>query len=154
MKNRIFHTAICASTKLPDYGKGRVIDMQKMKMHHIGIATRDLEEMKAYMQNLFEITKISETVYDANQDANLCMLQLADGTQVELIAGKVVEKLVKKRTFLYHTCYEVENIEQQIEDLVTQGSMLVSEPKEAILFANKRVAFLTSELGLIELVEA
>lgn len=128
--------------------------MQKMKLHHIGIATGDIENTKKYMQNLFNIENISETVYDANQDARLCMLRMTDGTQIELIQGKVVEKLVKKRTLLYHTCYEVKDMEKQIEDLVAQGSMLVSEPKEAILFGNKRVAFLTSNLGLIELVEA
>lgn len=128
--------------------------MEKMKMHHIGIAVDDIERMKEYMGKLFEIQESSETVYDANQDANLCMLSMADGTQIELIAGKVVEKLVKKRTYLYHTCYEVEDIEAQIEALVAEGSMLISEPKEAILFQNRRVAFLTSNLGLMELVEA
>ena len=132
----------------------RRMNMSKMKMHHIGIATENIPDMMAYLENILEITDVSDTVYDANQDADLCMLTLADGTMIELIAGKVVEKLVKKRTFLYHTCYEVEDIDAQIKELVEQGSMLVSEPKEAILFDNKRVAFLTSKLGLIELVEA
>ena len=30
MKNRIFHTAICAGTKLPDFGKSMVISMKKV----------------------------------------------------------------------------------------------------------------------------
>ena len=32
-------------------------------------------------------------------------------------------------------------------------SFLVSEPKEAILFKNKKVAFLMTNIGLMELVE-
>ncbi|MDD2972492.1 MAG: VOC family protein [Lachnospiraceae bacterium] len=127
--------------------------MVKMKMHHIGIATENIADMKAYLQNLLEIRDCTQTVYDANQDADLCMVTLTDGTKIELIAGKVVEKLVKKRNFLYHTCYEVEDIDVAIGELVEQGAMLVSEPKEAILFDNQRVAFLTSPLGLMELVE-
>ena len=81
------------------------------------------------------------------------MLTLEDGTKLELVSGKVVEKIVKKRQFLYHTCYETENIEEEIEKLKKLDSFLVSEPKEAILFHNKKVAFLMTNIGLVELVE-
>ena len=124
-----------------------------MEFHHIGIATNDIEKMKNKMKKFFEIKDISETVYDANQDAYLCMITLKDNCKIELINGKVVEKILKKRQYLYHTCYSVENIDETINDLIEDGAFLVSEPKEAILFNNKKVAFLMWELGLIELVE-
>ena len=104
-----------------------------MKLHHIGIATEDIENLVEYLKQILNIKDISETVYDKNQDANLCMLTLEDGTKLELVSGKVVEKIVKKRQFLYHTCYETENIEEEIEKLKKLDSFLVSEPKEAIL---------------------
>ena len=124
-----------------------------MKLHHIGIATEDKENLVEYLKQILNIKDISETVYDKNQDANLCMLTLEDGTKLELVSGKVVEKIVKKRQFLYHTCYETENIEEEIEKLKKLDSFLVSEPKEAILFQNKKVAFLMTNIGLVELVE-
>ncbi len=124
-----------------------------MKLHHIGIATEDIENLVEYLKQILNIKDISETVYDKNQDANLCMLTLEDGTKLELVSGKVVEKIVKKRQFLYHTCYETENIEEEIEKLKKLDSFLVSEPKEAILFQNKKVAFLMTNIGLVELVE-
>ena len=124
-----------------------------MKLHHIGIATEDIENLVEYLKQILNIKDISETVYDKNQDANLCMLTLEDGTKLELVSGKVVEKIVKKRQFLYHTCYETENIEEVKEKLKKLDSFLVSEPKEAILFQNKKVAFLMTNIGLVELVE-
>ena len=125
-----------------------------MKFHHIGIATENIEDTIKYLKELFTIKEISETVYDKNQDANLCMIILEDGTNLELVSGNVVEKIVKKRQFLYHTCYETEYINKEIEKLQKLDGFLVSEPKEAILFKNKKVAFLMTNLGLMELVEA
>lgn len=125
-----------------------------MKFHHIGIATENIEDSIEYFKKIFNIVNISETVYDKNQDANLCMLTLEDGTKMELVSGKVVEKIVKKRQFLYHTCYETEDIKKEIEKLQKLDSFLVSDTKEAILFKNKKVAFLMTNIGLMELVEA
>lgn len=124
-----------------------------MKFHHIGIATENIESLIEYLKQILNIKDISETVYDKNQDANLCMLTLEDGTKLELVSGKVVEKIVKKRQFLYHTCYETDDINKEIEKLQKLDSFLVSEPKEAILFQNKKVAFLMTNIGLVELVE-
>lgn len=124
-----------------------------MEFHHIGIATKDIEETKKKIGKFFEIKHISNTVYDPNQDAYLCMITLKDNCKVELINGKVVETILKKRQYLYHTCYTVENIDKVIQELEKDGAFLVSEPKEAVLFNNKKVAFLMWDLGLIELVE-
>jgi len=129
------------------------LESEDMRFHHIGIATADIPKMQEYLGKFASISHITDTVYDEQQDASLCMVTLKDGTDIELISGHQVERLVKKRNFLYHTCYEVADIEQKIADFVENGAMLVSEPKPAILFDNKRVAFLMTELGLVELVE-
>ena len=124
-----------------------------MKFHHIGIATDNIEKTLLKLRKYFKIAEVSKVVYDANQDANLCMITLDSGIKIELINGKVVENILKKRQYLYHTCYSVENIEKTIENLQLDGAFLVKEPKKAVLFNNKRVAFLLWDLGLIELLE-
>ena len=124
-----------------------------MKFHHIGIATENINDSLEYLKNILEIEHISDVVYDKNQDAKLCMITLKDGTQLELVSGNVVEKIVKKRQFLYHTCYEVKDIDKEIEKLEKLDAFLVSSPKEAILFNNQKVAFLMTNIGLMELVE-
>lgn len=127
---------------------------QGLKLHHIGLATADMEETKKYLSNFFVISDISDTVFDPNQGARLCMLTMDDGTKIELIEGEIVKNYIKKRNFVYHSCYETENLDCLIAEFVNKGAVLVSEAKEAVLFNQKRVAFLMTEMGLIELVEA
>lgn len=124
-----------------------------MKFHHIGIATEDINKTINYIKELMSVINISDIIYDGLQDAKLCMITLEDNTKIELISGKVVESIVKKRQYLYHTCYSTNNIENEINKLVSMGALQVNDIKPAILFNNKKVVFLMTELGLIELVE-
>lgn len=121
-----------------------------MKFHHIGIATKDLEKSLAFVQENFDVKSYTPTIYDPLQDASLIMVETKD-LNIELVSGKVVEKFVAKNISYYHSCYEVENLEEAIEGF-TQ-SILISPPKPAILFNNRRVAFLHTPLGLVELLE-
>ena len=124
-----------------------------MKFHHIGIACESIPALLTKLKTMMNIKNVSDVVYDEKQDADLCMITLEDGTNIELISGNVVANIVKKRNYLYHTCYSVPNIDESISKLVDDGALLVSKPKEAILFNHKRVCFLMWDLGLIELVE-
>lgn len=124
-----------------------------LKMHHIGLATVDIEQSKAYLSEFFTIVNTSDIVYDPNQHTKLCMLTINDGTLIELVEGEIVQNYIRKRNFVYHICYLTENIEKTIENLLKKGALMISEPKEAILFDNRRVSFLMSEIGLIELLE-
>ncbi len=124
-----------------------------MIFHHIGIACADIEEMKQYIEYLYGTAHVSDKVYDELQEAELCMVTLKDGTKVELVSGKPVEKLVKKRQFLYHICYSTEDIDKKIEEFESMGAKMVSEPKPAVLFHGRKVAFLMTRLGLTELLE-
>ena len=124
-----------------------------MKFHHIGIATENIDDITIKLEKYFEISDISETVYDEKQDAYLCMITLSDGIKIELINGEVVRNILKKRQYLYHTCYEVEDIDKKVNDLVSDGAFLIREARDAILFNNRKVAFLMWDLGLIELLE-
>lgn len=124
-----------------------------MRFHHIGIATSDISIMIQKLESVMKIANVGDIIYDELQDANLCMLTMEDGTNFELISGKVVENIVKKRQYLYHTCYVVQDIEKTIADLVSKGALLISEEKPAVLFNNRRVAFLMWDLGMIELLE-
>lgn len=125
-----------------------------MKFHHIGIATKDISKTLLYIKSVYDdIENITDIIYDELQQANLCMVTLQDGTNIELVSGSQVSTYVKKRIQLYHTCWEVDNINKCIEKHVNAGSILISAPKVAILFNNRKVAFLYSELGLMELLE-
>lgn len=128
--------------------------MQALKFHHLGLACQDIEEAKAYLSLHMNVQGWSETVFDPLQQAWLCIGKLEEGPELELIAGDVVRNYVKRGMFLYHTCWQVADVEQAVQSLEKQGHRVVSAPKKTVLFAGRQVAFLHSEiLGLMELVE-
>lgn len=124
-----------------------------MKFHHVGVACNNIKEEIESICKIHEVTDVSPIVYDTEQKAELCILHTAEGVAIELISGEQVANLLKKRITYYHLCYETDDIDAEIDRLRDLGSFLVSEPKEAILFENRKVAFLQVSYGLIELVQ-
>mgnify|MGYP001135334568 CR=1 FL=1 len=125
-----------------------------MEFHHIGIACADIAQMKLYLNKIYDVTSVSEEVYDELQKATLCMMTLKDGTKMELVKGEIVDKLVKRHQFLYHVCYSTRDIGRKIKELEDLGAKMISEPKAAKLFGGKQVAFLMTQLGIVELLES
>lgn len=125
-----------------------------MRLHHIGIATKSIErELQEYQKILGGVEQVSNIVYDTVQEAWLCIIELKSGGRLELVEGKPVEPYLAKGIRMYHMCYEVDNLEAQIELLKNLDGILISGPDKAILFGGRRVAFLYTRIGLIELME-
>jgi FkbH-like protein len=105
------------------------------------------------LRRLYDVTHISDIVADELQEATVCMVQTDHNLRIELVAGPKVEGLVRQGISLYHTAFEVANIQSAITELTKAGAAIVSTPKPAPLFGGQLVAFLSTVLGLIELVE-
>lgn len=125
-----------------------------MKLHHIGIATDNIEETVDFFNRMNIVRKQTKKIYDELQDAWLCMLYLEGLGNIELIEGNAVKGYLKRHINLYHTCYEVENIQKEMEKWINNGAVLVSDEKPAKLFNNRKVAFLITPMGLMELLES
>lgn len=123
-----------------------------MKFHHVGIACRDIQAEIQNISAIHEIIAQSPVVIDEQQNAELVLLTLSDGTNLELISGKQVEGLLKKNITYYHLCFEVEDIRAEIDRLEKENAKLLSPPKPAPLFDNREVAFLHVSYGIIELL--
>ena len=123
-----------------------------MKFHHVGVACKDIQAELQSIRKLHKIIEETPVVFDENQQAELCMITVEDGLNIEFVSGAPVENLLKKRISYYHICYEVDDIDQSIEYLTENGGMLISPPKEAILFNNRKVAFLMLSYGIVELL--
>ena len=125
-----------------------------MKFHHIGIACKDITSAKRDIEKNHVVIKSSEIVFDENQDANLCLLTLQEGVNLELVSGNAVNSFLKKGIKYYHICYEVDNIEEKYDEMASNGCTPISPLKPAKLFNMRRVAFLYSSFGIIELLES
>lgn len=124
-----------------------------MIIHHFGVACSDLRGTLEQVRKLFPVSDCSEIVHDAEQNADLCLVAVEGSPPLELISGPVVENLVRKGIMLYHICWEVDDMETALARLCDGGCLIVSSPKPAILFDFRRVAFLRSPIGLIEILE-
>ena len=62
-----------------------------------------------------------------------------------------VDIFIEKNITYYHVCYEVENLEESIQTF--DKSIIISKPAEAVLFNNRRVAFIMTPIGIVELLE-
>ena len=124
-----------------------------MNFHHIGIATEEIKDCKAVLESMCDVKQASGVIFDPEQGAYLCMLELANGFKFELVQGKVVEHLVKKGITCYHLCFCVADIEAEVKRLTADNALLIKNPAPAVLFNGRKVAFLQTQIGLIELLE-
>jgi len=121
-----------------------------MKFHHIGIATRNIGKTLDWVSEHFQILTVSDKVYDENQGAYLQMVETID-VKIELVSGNIVEKFIQKNITYYHVCYEVKNLEESLK--IFKNSIVISKPSPAILFDYRRVVFLLTPIGIVELLE-
>ena len=124
-----------------------------LNFHHIGIACKDIPKVIKFLENTFDIIEKSKVIEHENHGVTACIITNKDGIKIELVSGVTVEKFVKKRQYLYHNCWEVEDIYLAIEHFTKNGSMLISEPKPSELFSYRKVAFLLTDIGIMELLE-
>ena len=124
-----------------------------MQLHHIGLATADIDASLEKLREVYEVASVGEKVRDEEQKATLCYVKTKNGVDIELISGEMVADIVKKGISYYHLCFQVPGLEAEVERLRGTGAVLVSPPKDAVLFGGKKVAFLHTKLGLVELLE-
>jgi amino acid adenylation domain-containing protein/FkbH-like protein/FkbM family methyltransferase len=123
------------------------------EVDHLGYACSNIETTIEVLKKIYLIREISPIFFDSYQNARVCYLKVDVGYNLELVSGTAVEGILAKGISIYHICYKVNNLEQSIEYLKSKGAILIRPPYPAILFNNQKVAFLETELGLVELLE-
>ncbi len=129
-----------------------------MKLEHIGIATRELDEALGFWRDalgleLVEIEEVSE------QGVRVAMLPIGE-TRVELLEptrndSPIAKFLDKRGAGIHHIAVRVDDIRRALENLKQRGARLIDETPR-IGAGNCLIAFVhPSSAGgvLIELVE-
>lgn len=130
-----------------------------MKLHHIGIVVKSIEASLPHFTNVLELSQASDIVYDPAQDSRLVMLRGANGNpDVELIEPasprSPVAKIAARGGGIAHMCYAVANVDTALAELRQKGALVIQQPTPAVLFDQRRVAFLFCKGNVvIELVE-
>lgn len=103
------------------------------KIHHIGIAVKDLKEAAEKYVALTGQTDY-ETEYVEGQDVDVAMFQVGE-SRIELLQGRtenspISKFLEKNREGLHHVAYEVEDVAASLKSLEEKGYRLIDkEPR-------------------------
>ena len=132
--------------------------MKVLKVDHIGIAVKSIDETKKLYQDLLGLSHAgSETV--AEQKVTTAFFPVGD-TEVELLEstspdGPIAKYLEKRGEGVQHVAFRVENIEEALAELKAKGIQLIDEkPRRGA--GGAKIAFLhpKSTYGvLVELCE-
>jgi len=98
---------------------------------HLGVAVKDLEEAREFYRSVFGLES-GEPMIGGGGTVKASLVEL-DNAVVELLApigteGAIAKFLEKRGEGIQHVCYEVDDINAEIERLKTKGIEPLGEP--------------------------
>ena len=133
--------------------------MFTLKLHHIGLVVQNINESLGEIANFLSFESISLPTIIGSQKVNICFLK-TNNVYIELIEpaeeNSPITNFAKEGGGFHHLCFEVDDIQQEIDKMVKNGAHLVVAPIKG--FEDRLIAFLMLNLKktnckLIELVE-
>ena len=130
-----------------------------MKLHHIGIVVPNIKQSMGELSNFISFEKIGTQTLIGSQKVNVCFLKTGD-CNLELIEpaeeNSPISNFLKKGGGIHHLCFEVKNIQKEIDKIVQNGGRLIVKPVQG--FENRLIAFVmlnmkNTNCNLIELAE-
>ena len=129
-----------------------------LKLHHIGIVVQNINESLGEISNFLSFESTSLPTLVGSQKVNICFLK-TNSVYIELIEptdpDSPIISFVKEGGGFHHLCFEVDDIQQEIDKMVKNGAHLVVAPVKG--FEDRLIAFLMlnmkkTKCNLIELV--
>tara|TARA_B100000959_G_scaffold189909_1_gene198603 strand:+ start:155 stop:568 length:414 start_codon:yes stop_codon:yes gene_type:complete len=129
-----------------------------LKLHHIGIVVQNINESLGEISNFLSFESTSLPTLVGSQKVNICFLK-TNSVYIELIEpadpDSPIISFVKEGGGFHHLCFEVDDIQQEIDKMVKKGARLVVAPVKG--FEDRVIAFLMlnmkkTKCNLIELV--
>ena len=133
--------------------------MFALKLHHIGIVVQNINESLEEISNFLSFESTSLPTMVGSQKVNICFLK-TNNVYIELIEpadpDSPITSFVKEGAGFHHLCFEVDDIQQEIDKMVKNGARLIVAPVKG--FENRIIAFLMlnmkkTKCNLIELAE-
>lgn len=128
------------------------------RINHIGYAVKDIPiTAQPYVEAGWELSEIFE---ETVQNTKIAFLTKEGFPTIELVSPlnetkSPVDNFISHNGVTpYHICYDVDDIEQAVEDLYEEDFKPLFMPLESVAMDNHKICYLHHmDLGLIELVE-
>ena len=130
-----------------------------MKLHHIGIVVKSIQDSLGELENYLSFETTSAILPVGSQKVNICLLKIGE-PYLELIEptspDSGISEFARSGGGIHHICYEVKNIESELESLSRKGATVLVTPVKG--FDERRIAFVdlntkNTKCGLVELLE-
>jgi len=130
-----------------------------MKLHHIGIVVPKIQDSIGEFTKYLKFETISVPSLIDSQRVNVCFLKIGE-VYLELIEPAAndspVSNFVDKGGGFHHLCFEVKDIQKNLEELENKGARVVVKP--VLGFENRLIAFVllnmkNTKCNLIEIAE-
>ncbi len=104
--------------------------MKTMKLDHIGIAVKNIDEVANFYQNVLGIS-LEKTEVVEDQKVKVAFLPIGD-TELELLEsthddGPISRYIDKKGEGVQHLAFKVENIDDSINFMMDKGYRMIDE---------------------------
>lgn len=104
--------------------------MKVLKVDHIGIAVKNLEETIGFYRDVLGL-ELADTEIVEEQKVKVAFLPIGD-TEVELLEstsddGPIAKYIEKNGEGVQHLAFQVENIEEAIEEMKAKGMRMIDE---------------------------
>lgn len=130
-----------------------------MKLHHVGMVVANLETAGALYAGALGLEPVGPPVDDPLQQVRVQFwARPGDAVSVELIEPLTetspTAQQVRNGGGYAHLCYEVADIDTEVQTAWERGGIVVRTPVPATAFGNRRIAFVCfREIGMVEFVE-
>jgi len=130
-----------------------------MKLHHVGIVVNNIQESLGELSRYLNFETVSTIMPVGSQKVNICLMKVGEPF-LELIEptshDSAISEFAKSGGGIHHICFEVKNIESELESLASKGATILVNPIKG--FDERRIAFVdlntkNTKCGLIELLE-
>ena len=130
-----------------------------MILHHVGIVVPKIQDSIGELTKFLNFDTIGIPTLVGSQKVNVCFLNIG-GFRLELIEpveeDSPISDFVSDGGGFHHICFEVDDIQKEVEKMVKNGARIIVEPVKG--FDDRLIAFLllnmkNTNCNLIELVE-
>lgn len=130
-----------------------------MKLHHVGIVVNNIQESLGELKRYLSFETTSAIMPVGSQKVNICLLKIGNPF-LELIEpaspDSAISEFAKSGGGIHHLCFEVKDIESELESLAKKGATILVNPIKG--FDERRIAFVdlntkNTKCGLVELLE-
>jgi methylmalonyl-CoA/ethylmalonyl-CoA epimerase len=130
-----------------------------MKLHHIGIVVNSIQQSLGELGRYIGFETVSAILPVGSQKVNICLLKVGEPF-LELIEpafpDSAVSDFARSGGGIHHLCFEVKDIESELELLSRKGATILVNPVKG--FDERRIAFVdlntkNTRCGLVELLE-